>query len=190
MAEAQFDFAAVDAIDAESIGEPGKRTFRIRILRGDDSASLWLEKQQLDALGEAIPRLLEQLTSADQHADESATPIYYFPDDPTVEFKVSRLALGYAQHEDRLVLVARDLETDLDEDDEPEVGSASEHSDLPTFSCRFSRKMGQAFSTSCAEAVKGGRPICTLCHRPINPEGHMCPSTNGHQKIALPEGEA
>ena len=121
MAEAQFDFAAVDAIDAESIGEPGKRTFRIRILRGDDAASLWLEKQQLDALGEAIPRLLDQLTSPDQHSDENATPIYYFPDDPTVEFKVSRLALGYAQNEDRLVLVARDIETDIDEEDEPDV---------------------------------------------------------------------
>ena len=190
MAEAQFDFAAVDAIDAESIGEPGKRTFRIRILRGDDSASLWLEKQQLDALGEAIPRLLDQLRSPDQHSDESATPIHYFPDDPTVEFKVSRLALGYAQQEDRLVLVARDLETDLEEDDEPDIDSPSDASDLPTFSCRFSRQQGQAFSTSCTEAVKGGRPICTLCHRPIDPEGHMCPRTNGHQKIALPEGEA
>ena len=55
MAEAQFDFAAIDAIDAESIGEPGKRTFRIRILRDGESASLWVEKQQLAALGEAIP---------------------------------------------------------------------------------------------------------------------------------------
>ncbi len=61
MAEAQFDFAAVDAIDAESIGEPGKRTFRVRILRGDEAAALWVEKQQLAALGEAIPRLIEKL---------------------------------------------------------------------------------------------------------------------------------
>ena len=61
MAEAQYDFASVDAIDAESIGTPGKRTFRLRILRGDESAALWMEKQQLAALGEAIPRLLEQL---------------------------------------------------------------------------------------------------------------------------------
>ena len=186
MAEAQYDFAAVDALDAESIGEPGKRTFRMRIVRGDESASLWVEKQQLGALGEAIPRLLEQLTSSDQHAEDNASPINYFPDDPTVEFKVGRLALGYAAQEDRLVLVAHDLEADL-EDAEPD---ASSDPDFPTFSCRFSRQQARALSTSCADAVAGGRPMCTLCHRPIDPEGHMCPNANGHQKIVLPEEEA
>jgi len=101
MAEAQHDFASVDAIDAESIGTPGKRTFRLRILRGDDSAALWMEKQQLAALGEALPRLLEQLNTPDQHADEDAESIASFPDDPTIEFKVGRMALGYAAQEDR-----------------------------------------------------------------------------------------
>ena len=75
---------------------PGKRTFRLRILRGDDSAALWMEKQQLAALGEALPRLLEQLNTPDQHADEDAESIASFPDDPTIEFKVGRMALGYA----------------------------------------------------------------------------------------------
>src|SRR5437773_11155906 len=103
MAEAQHDFASVDAIDAESIGTPGKRTFRLRILRGDDSASLWLEKQQLAALGEALPRLLEQLQTPDQHADEDAESIGSFHDEPTIDLKVGRMALGYAAQVDRLV---------------------------------------------------------------------------------------
>ena len=59
MAEAQYDFPSVDALDAESMGTPGKRTFRLRILRGDDSAALWMDKQQLAALGEVLPLLLE-----------------------------------------------------------------------------------------------------------------------------------
>jgi uncharacterized repeat protein (TIGR03847 family) len=185
MAEAQFDFGVVSAIDAESIGTPGKRTFRVRVLRGDEAASLWVEKQQLAALGEAIPRLLEQLTSPDQHGDIDPRPIHYFPDDPTVEFKVGRLGLGYAAQEDRLVLVAHDLEseaeTEAEEESDPE---------FPTFSCRFTREQARALSTSCANAVAGGRPICVLCHRPIDPEGHMCPSANGHQKLPLPEGNA
>lgn len=183
MADAQFDFAAVDGIDAESIGTPGKRTFRIRVLRGDDSAALWVEKQQLSALGEALPRLLEQLTSSDQHTDVDPKPITYFPDEPTIEFKAGRLALGYAAQEDRLVLVAHDIESDAEAEEDDD-------SDFPTFSCRFSREQGRALSTSCSDAVEGGRPLCVLCHRPIDPEGHMCPSANGHQKIPLPEGEA
>ena len=107
MPDAQYDFGAVDAIDAESIGTPGKRTFRVRILRGEDSASLWMEKQQLAGLGEAIPRLLEQLDTPDQHANENADPVSYFPETPTIEFKVGRLALGYSAQEDRLDRLAK-----------------------------------------------------------------------------------
>ena len=192
MAEARFDFAAVDAIDAESIGEPGKRTFRVRILRSDESAALWVEKQQLAALGEAIPRLIEQLDSEDQHPDIDARPISYFPDDPTVDFKVGRLALGYAAQEDRLVLIAHDLGPDPDEEDD--LGMGAEHEDydpeMPAFACRFTREQARFLSNSCADAVAGGRPACVLCHRPINPEGHMCPRANGHQKLPQAEGEA
>jgi uncharacterized repeat protein (TIGR03847 family) len=179
MPDARYDFAAVDAIDAESIGTPGKRTFRLRILRGDDSAALWVEKQQLAALGEALPRLLDQLDTPDQHADEPPDTIRHFPDEPTVDFKVGRLALGYATQEDRLVLVAHALE---DEEDAA--------SDMPAFTCRFTRQQARALSTTCAEAVAGGRPICLLCQRPIDPEGHLCPRANGHQKIQLPESGA
>jgi uncharacterized repeat protein (TIGR03847 family) len=176
MAEENYDFAAIDAIDAESIGTPGHRTFRVRIIRGEDSAALWVEKQQLAALGEAIPRLLEQLDTQDQHADQAAETIGYFPDEPVIEFKVGRLALGYVAAEDRLVLMAHDLE--IEEDDE---------STPPTFSCRFTREQARVLSDSCAKAVAGGRPLCAICHRPIDPEGHFCPRTNGHQKLP-PQG--
>jgi hypothetical protein len=45
-------------------------------------------------------------------------------------------------------------------------------------------------STACAEAVAGGRPICLLFHRPIDPEGHLCPRANGHQKLQPQTGGA
>lgn len=178
MADARYDFASVDAIDAESIGEPGKRTFRVRVLEGNQSAALWVEKQLLAALGESLPRLLEQLNTSDQHDDVEVETITLFPDDPTVEFKVGRMALGYAASEDRVVLVAHDVEEDEDNDL------------LPTFSCRFNRRQARMLSEACSEAVAGGRPTCPLCHRPMDIEGHMCPRSNGHQKVHLrDEGE-
>ena len=176
MAEAHDDFAAVDAIDAESIGSPGDRTFRVRARRGDDSAALWVEKQQLEALAEAIPRLLEQLETPDQHIDENAEEIAFFPDDPPIEFKVGRLALGYATADDRLVLMAHDLNTEEEDASIP-----------PTFSCRFTRQQARVLSDACAEAVAGGRPLCVICHRPIDPDGHFCPRSNGHKEIQIPE---
>ena len=138
MVEAHHDFAAIDAIDAESIGTPGQRTFRVRILRGDDSASLWVEKQQLAALGEAIPPLLEQLDMPDQHSGAEPESIGLFPDEPTIEFKVGRLALGYSTNEDRLVLMAHDLEIEPDDESEP-----------PTFLCRFTRFQPSMLSPCC-----------------------------------------
>lgn len=172
MADAHYDFEAVNAIDAESIGTPGQRTFRVRILRGDDSAALWVEKQQLAALGEAIPRLLEQIETPNEHPDADPETIGFFPDDPTIEFKVGRLALGYTASEDLLVLMAHDLE--LEEDDE---------SIPPTLMCRFTRDQARLLSETCANAVAGGRPLCPICHRPIDPEGHLCPRSNGHHKF-------
>lgn len=174
MADARYDFASVDAIDAESIGEPGKRTFRVRVLEGDQSAALWVEKQLLAALGESLPRLLDQLSTSDQHGNEEVETITLFPDDPTVELKVGRMALGYAASEDRVVLVAHDVEEG--DDDLP-----------PTFSCRFTRQQARMLSEACSEAVAGGRPTCPLCHRPMDIEGHMCPRSNGHQKVHLRE---
>ena len=92
---------------------------------------------------------------------------------------MGRLALGYAAQEDRLVLIAHDLATEAEGEEDDE----EDDSDLPAFSCRFTREQGRALSNSCADAVAGGRPDCMLCHRPIDPEGHMCPRANGYQKL-------
>ncbi len=187
MADAQYDFQSVDAMDAESIGTPGKRTFRLRIMQANNSAALWVEKQQLAALGEAIPRLLDQLQSPDRHARGDAGHIVNFPDDPTVDFKVGRLALGYAASEDRLVLLAHALEAEAEA--EAEADDDDDDASLPTFSCRFSREQARLLSNSCADAVAGGRPTCRLCNRPIDPEGHMCPRSNGHHKVPQRESD-
>ena len=36
------------------------------------------------------------------------------------------------------------------------------------------------FVRRAAELVSSGRPPCTLCGRPLDPEGHVCIKTNGH----------
>lgn len=176
MANEEYEFNEVDAIDAESFGEPGKRTFRVRVKHDTETASLWVEKQQLAALGEAIPRLLDELKTPDQHSGQSVGRIGYFPDEPSIEFKVGRLALGYSTDEDRLVLMVHALPP-ADEDVEDDEESSS------TFMCRFTREQARRLSEACEKAVEGGRPICVVCHRPIDPDGHFCPRSNGHQKL-------
>ena len=55
-----IDFGLVEAVDAEAIGEPGQRTFRIRARVGDSYGALWIEKEQLAQLGRLFSQLLAE----------------------------------------------------------------------------------------------------------------------------------
>ena len=58
MFDAQYVFGPATRLQAQAIGEPGHRTFRL-LIESDDgrAAALWVEKEQLQALGLAGPRL-------------------------------------------------------------------------------------------------------------------------------------
>ena len=55
-----IDFGLVDAVDADAVGPPGQRHFRLRARVGDQYASLWLEKEQLIEIGRIFSRLLAE----------------------------------------------------------------------------------------------------------------------------------
>ena len=56
-----LEFSEITSIEAESFGEPGKRTFRIVVSASNGSAIMWLEKEQLLQLALAIQELLQTL---------------------------------------------------------------------------------------------------------------------------------
>ncbi|MGB6836081.1 MAG: DUF3090 family protein, partial [Dehalococcoidia bacterium] len=45
-----------------------------------------------------------------------------------------------------------------------------------------SQEQARAFSDMADAAVAAGRPICPLCDGSIDPEGHVCPRSNGHAR--------
>ncbi|MEZ4571092.1 MAG: DUF3090 family protein [Thermomicrobiales bacterium] len=55
------DFEQVTRVEAESIGPPGQRRFRLTIENDDECVYLWLEKQHLQALGHAFEQILTHL---------------------------------------------------------------------------------------------------------------------------------
>jgi uncharacterized repeat protein (TIGR03847 family) len=170
---ATYHFGPIDALDAEAIGVPGKRTFRIRAWKDQATASLWLEKQQLLALSLALRQVIAQ---AGQNAQPSPQPTRPFPDQPTVDMKVGRLALGRDQDSGRLILWAQ------------EVGAEEEAS--PNFTCHFAWEQALAFCEQAEAVCAAGRPICPLCSEPINPEGHVCVRSNGHSAQQIPPRES
>ena len=60
MAKFMYDLNPVQAIVADAIGEPGKRTFFLQGQAGRDVVSLVMEKQDVNGLAIALIQLLEE----------------------------------------------------------------------------------------------------------------------------------
>src|SRR5262245_16987172 len=57
VAEGQTEFGPVVRIEADAVGPPGRRAFRLLAARDDASAWLWVEREQLQALAMLIEQL-------------------------------------------------------------------------------------------------------------------------------------
>ena len=172
MAGEQTEFGVVGRIEADAVGPPGRRAFRLLVARADSSAWLWVEREQLQALAMLIEQLLTGLPALDVRGTppegrEAASPrksARTVP--PDVEFKVGQLALGYDEAEKLYLLIAHDVETDPD-------GPAR-------FSCQATRQQLRALAQSIAPLLAAGRPRCPACEAPMVTGKHVCPRANGH----------
>ena len=173
MPESRNDFGPVNRIEAESFGEPGQRTFRVFSANEIEAASLWLEKEQLRALGRAIEEQLGRLQAL-RATREVAPPdvTLAFAGDVTLEFRVGQMALGFDERQGLFLLLAYAVE--------------DEEEDRPTFSCQATPEQLRALAAQIETVVASGRPLCPLCGEPMDRSGHMCIRANGHSKQPLP----
>ena len=98
------DLGAVQYLETEAIGEPGQRRFRIRVTSEAGSASLWIEKEQVRALSEAIQQVLSQNRQEDEGKRPAAPPLEPFPLSADHDFQVGRLALAPGDRPDRKLM--------------------------------------------------------------------------------------
>jgi uncharacterized repeat protein (TIGR03847 family) len=161
------DFQQANEIDSEVFGEPGHRTFRIRIRKESDTASLWIEKQQLQALCIAMRQILEEYRMPDPTI-LPRLPMPTFPEQVTIDFKIARLSLSWDENNQHFAIST-----------EPQQATGSEPS---SFRCEVDIPQAVAFCNLAEEIVASGRPICPLCLEPMEPSGHTCIRTNGHFK--------
>lgn len=154
-----------ERILVEAIGEPGSRRFRLMAFVKEQTYVVWMEKQQVQALGMALEQMLEQLPDAGPVA-AGAQSFVEFDLDTRKQFRVGRMELGYDDDADRIVLVAHDMNS-------PEDGDAA-------FACRITRGQARDVSAEAAAVVAAGRPRCSMCGAPMGPGPHACPQQNGH----------
>ncbi len=168
------DLGVARGIDAQAFGQPGQRTFRLRIVGEDgDTASLWMEKEQLQALSLALKQMLGQL---DYNADPPAADAGAFPVVAAHDFRVGRMGMGFNAADGTVALYLYEVNVE-DEDD-------------PTLRARVTREQCASLSAQLDDIVAGGRPACPLCGLAMEAGGHACVRANGHSKQPIPDEEA
>lgn len=167
MPEPKIQFTNVSVLDAEAIGEPGKRTFRIMASSGNSKAIIRLEKEQLLQLALTVNQLLGNVpeeSRPDVNIDDLEAP-----QSSTLDFKTDKIVLGYDNGTGRFMIDAHDIES-----------ADEERAAIRVWPNQTQIK---AFANQALEVCASGRPLCTLCGGSIDPEGHTCPRTNGHHSI-------
>lgn len=163
MERAEHDFGRALSIDAEAVGMPGQRRFRL-LVSAASQASIWMEKQQLAGIGTWFDEVLQKLDREKPSTEPDVEPLP-FGAVFEVEFRASQIGLGYAEEDGLFAIHAFD-----------ENGAAG----APAFRCLINRGQSRVLTRKIAEVVAGGRPICPLCGAPIDADGHVCPRGNGH----------
>jgi uncharacterized repeat protein (TIGR03847 family) len=161
----EFDFGDTLSIDAEAIGRPGQRRFRLLVRTTARTASVWIEKQQLAGIGIWFEEVCQRLDK-EQPTDAPDVEPLPFSETFEVEFRAGQVGVGYSEEEQRFEVVAFREGSDINQ--------------TPTFRCTLSRGQSRVLSRKIAALVAAGRPICPLCDQPMDPDGHVCPRSNGH----------
>jgi uncharacterized repeat protein (TIGR03847 family) len=170
MADEPFGFRAegdAQRIGVDAIGEPGNRRFRLLAIIDGQTQIVWMEKQQIQALGMALEQVLEQLPEGAMLDAAPNVPLE-FDTETTFQFRAGRMELGFDEHHDRLVIIAHDIDSE---------------NDVPRLTCRISMEQARSFAQDAATVVSAGRPLCPLCGQPMGPGPHACPQQNGHLPV-------
>jgi len=185
-----FELASPDYFTTGAVGQPGQRVFYLQGRQERQVVTLKVEKEQVAALADYVAGLLAKLPAA--AAASTDLPLLE-PVEPA--WAVGSLGLGYDDTSDRLVVVANEAieqeDADGEEEDEEdapqieaaEASEATDPSEAPEgATARFliTRAQAAAFVERARALVKAGRPICPMCQQPKDPEGHVCPRSNGH----------
>ena len=170
----QYDLGATEGLDAEAIGQPGQRRFRVLVSGPGGAATVWIEKEQLHSLATSLERFVGTLEregrAGNLRKPTGTTPFSAGGLAAALDFQSGNWSLGYDESAGIIEFQAFDVE---EEDDE-------------VAKVRFSATLDQCrgLSEKAFELYGAGRPTCPLCGAPLNDgEQHNCPRANGHARV-------
>lgn len=162
-----FVFDPPDRFVVGTIGQPGNRAFILQARQASTLISLAIEKFQVSLLAERLAALLNGVAELGEVEvpPTLGLPRDTGPLDSPIEpiFRVGDLRIGWDRGLAQVLL---------------EVGGETEEQ---TLGLRLSVRQTQEFIARAATTVESGRPACPFCGQPIDPDGHICPRSNGYR---------
>src|SRR5579875_522966 len=173
------DLGTAEIVSAEALGQPGQRRFRLFARTRRSSAILWMEKEQLLNLSLIIGRILRTEARAGGLAPAGEGMPDDFPLPPDYDFQVGQLRLTFDGEQDAFSLTAVPFDIVADESGEPQLSLRSEEA----LSFLFTIEQAQSLTSRITFLLNSGRPVCPLCHTPLDGGPHACIKQNGHREI-------
>ncbi len=168
-----IDFGLALGVDIQTFGEPGQRTFRVRILgSASEVAWLWVEKEHVRALSFAFRRVLAGLKYEERSGTAATREM---PEAVDHEIRVGIIGVGFDESNQMVVLQVHEL--GLGEEDQS------------TLRVGFTLEQCSVLVADMDKIVAAGRPLCPLCSLPMDAAGHACVRQNGKSKEAIPDSK-
>jgi uncharacterized repeat protein (TIGR03847 family) len=168
-----------DRFVAGTVGPPGQRIFFLQAHDGLRTTNAALEKEQVRVLAERLDAMLdlllrrgvsgEPIPPIADPSDRDSEPLLAPVEE---DFRVAVLRIAWDGDAERVLIEAA---SEPAEDDDVELSGE-------ILSVRISGRAARAFVARAESVVSAGRPPCPFCTLPLDPEGHICPRSNGYRR--------
>jgi uncharacterized repeat protein (TIGR03847 family) len=165
-----------------TVGLPGERVFFLQASDGARVVSVALEKTQVTVLAERIEQLLDEVSARDGFRLPDQIVADTEPLDTPIdeEFRVAAMGLAYDTDTNLIVIEAQAPAESSEEAEATLLEDTDEGPDA--LRVRIAHQAAAEFVERARRVVEAGRPPCPLCNQPLDPQGHVCPRSNGYRR--------
>ena len=171
-----IEFTRPDRCVVGTVGQPGNRLFLLQVAEGSQLVAVAVEKQQAQLLGIRVGEVLDQLADLGHDVPPAMDPVDMGPLDAPVEVAFRAAALGLAWDHERQRLLLELIASDVDDD-------TGENTVVQVL---LTPAQAREFCSRATVIVASGRPACPACGQPLDPQGHICPRSNGYRGALFP----
>jgi uncharacterized repeat protein (TIGR03847 family) len=177
-----FLFDPVERFVVGTVGIPGERTFFIQARTGSRLVSVSLEKAQVAAIADRVLQIIREIRLSEpliviERVGYDDQPLESPIDE---EFRVGVIGLAYVSDR-RLIEIDLQAITDSDNADDELLGIDTS-SDQDILRVLMTLGYAESFAKRANTVVAAGRAPCPFCGGPIDPNGHLCPRSNGYRR--------